>query len=238
MMTPFPNPGTMEAMDEPKSRRWFQIHYSTVIVMTLVAGILVWTNTVRLLLNQYGLLGWPLSQFKPHLHNAIYILYFIGLLITAGIFCEFIIHIHFRNRTWFQLHLSTALALMLVMGVLVGLNSVPKFTRGTHYSEFESYGWPYGVVIFMKGDPKIKLIREEWAANAAVALAILAATTIACEWWARRSVRKERESKGPKRQKRRVTKGVDSTMEPSPDLSASQTTEAIGSLWDSRYLAH
>jgi len=100
-------------------------------------------------------------------------------------------------RKWFQLRLSTMLALTLAAGLLMSLNFLPNelgegFTR--------RYGWPFQsmVVQFLIlepiafnfdvvsfGDSTYVSLRY-CIANLAILLAILAAIAFVLEWFARR----------------------------------------------------
>ncbi len=110
---------------------------------------------------------------------------------------------------FFQIHLSTAVVLMLVAGVLVWANARQEVVPEAPTSQLRAwqpasayawsfYGWPYrGLKILHRddghsGNPNIVVVRV-WAKtdtvyNSLIALAILASVCVACEWRIRRRI--------------------------------------------------
>ena len=121
-----------------------------------------------------------------------------------------------KKRSWFQVHLSTAVVLMITAGVLMLANlRPPKIVDYDQFLtlSFYSSGWPFRELntFEQKGSPnlrellEIEDLRQEllslrntsrfsslptMLANVAVALAILTAVAMGCEWWVRRRERK------------------------------------------------
>jgi hypothetical protein len=92
-----------------------------------------------------------------------------------------------RRRSWFQIHLSTAIMLMLVAGGLVWANAEPTkfYSMGDELVFFR--GWPYTFQGNINGDViKDYFWPEYMARNVASAVMILGTVAFACEWWIRR----------------------------------------------------
>jgi len=113
-----------------------------------------------------------------------------------------------KKRRWFQVHLSTAIALMLVSAVLVWANMrVQDVPYENHADLFRAnYGWPLtavyreaekwpiGSLLYPIGESYYVIDWEKGVPlNCSSALAILAATAFACEWLIRRRERKYQE---------------------------------------------
>jgi len=126
-----------------------------------------------------------------------------------------------KKRRWFQVHLSTAVLLMLTSGFLFWANlsttAVNKYAESIDYDgHHETSGWPFeaqyiitipkdiGVAAQYYGvkDPSLTLKKDltlkKWRRggfilNFLVALAILATTAFACEFLIRRRARKQQE---------------------------------------------
>jgi hypothetical protein len=73
-----------------------------------------------------------------------------------------------KHRVW-QIHLSTAMVIMIVAGILLFLNLRP--TRDKFNSRFAVYGWPSevvaydrstGALYFMKGLPRRTRTDNDW----------------------------------------------------------------------------
>lgn len=112
-----------------------------------------------------------------------------------------------KKRPWFQLHLSTCVVLMVVAGALMWANLDWKYFGGNMSSSEYLRGWPK----YMQGKsvpavPKFRMDDHEWpfqynadmnlegvAFNLFVALTILGATALACEFPIRRRERKRLE---------------------------------------------
>ena len=96
-----------------------------------------------------------------------------------------------KKRPWFQIHLSTALVLMFVAGVLIKINLVRYLIFGTVHQGWPwSYKWTYYVAVEIESTHYDTLW---WAwlywgliGNVATALAILAAVAVTLEWRIRR----------------------------------------------------
>ena len=92
-------------------------------------------------------------------------------------------------RRRIQIHLSTAIALMFVVGGIIGLNVHGKYQLGQRHV----YGWPLHWV--MLGPGSIYDYEPQYArllSDIVVAFAILFATWFASEWIIRhRTVKKE-----------------------------------------------
>jgi len=124
-------------------------------------------------------------------------------------------------KRWFQLSLTTCIVLMVVAGVLVGLNFAftnAVFEKGFRQKNkperkllrFRAYGWPFALhgntLYDGSGPPKEALtnylLKKEWArdslyetlfSNFLVALTILALTAFLSEWLIRRRGRRKQE---------------------------------------------
>ena len=105
-----------------------------------------------------------------------------------------------RKRPWFQIHLSTAVVLMVVAGVLVWAN-VRKpvvLIRNSRIIELDRMGWPWNAESSIGGyldqtpDQAIRNARlryfgtSEFYLNLITALAILTAVAVGCEYLIRR----------------------------------------------------
>src|SRR5947209_5319786 len=73
-----------------------------------------------------------------------------------------------KPRRWFQIHLSTAIVLMLVAGLLLHLNFTPRHSTSPGYDAFDNLpglivvmrGWPAArpsKFIYTGSDPNVKL---------------------------------------------------------------------------------
>jgi len=96
-------------------------------------------------------------------------------------------------RRWFQIHLSTALILMLAASLLLWANVTPDIEYSGSLPWEVCYGWPY---IFC-GEPGHVVANVEHffsyksiILNFACALSILLLVAIASEWILRRNIRK------------------------------------------------
>ena len=94
-----------------------------------------------------------------------------------------------RKRPWFQIHLSTAVVLMVVAGGLVWANVALK----SIYGIYDSYGWPFDAFYARSNRSggyfgiQIEGLHAGPAlGNLIVTLAILTAVAVGCEWWVRR----------------------------------------------------
>ena len=107
------------------------------------------------------------------------------------------------KRRWFQIHLSTAIAVMFVASALIGLNAVPRRWAYIHGSGREptiylDYGWPdffyrmreSGSFVYLNGEG---VDSQRLVATAVVALVIVSATGFGCEYLIRRREDKLRE---------------------------------------------
>jgi len=88
------------------------------------------------------------------------------------------------NRRWFQVHLSTAIVLMFVAGILIWLNIYANDSEisGTEqgYVVFSSHGWPMKCLVVGQY-PEIWFYRWSWkyvVLNSIFALAILCLTAL------------------------------------------------------------
>ncbi len=106
-----------------------------------------------------------------------------------------------KRRFW-QIHLSTALILMLTASALLWANLIPHTYDGKPDPDYISgkiYGWPvdaaWRITLYLdwgRPDPdpfRLHLQRDTFegvAIDAAVAILILAALTVTCEWRIRR----------------------------------------------------
>ncbi|MCK6470761.1 MAG: hypothetical protein L6R28_03345 [Planctomycetes bacterium] len=116
-----------------------------------------------------------------------------------------------KPRRRFQLHLSTCIIVMVVAGVLVWANAVPRKvgedTCDGMRGNFMERGWPWSfhertemieafrakIHAWVPADSIESYQHPDWAFSPTNALAdfflsltILAAVTAACEWWIRR----------------------------------------------------
>ena len=111
------------------SRRLWQIHLSTVVALAIAAGVLVWPVLIeseicrRVVENKR-------PDLLPRFHRELfwYSVCAAVLLLAVGILAER----SARRRTgssysFWRVHLSTALALMLACGAMVGLNAATQF---------------------------------------------------------------------------------------------------------------
>lgn len=139
--------------DKPK-RRWFQIHLSTAIVMLIISGLMagpavaIFTEEQK----QVALFksvdldtesDWIFKEFT-------YLMFALPFLISIAVFCEWLIRrreiskamIDKQKRQWFQIHLSTALVLMVTAGWLVGQN-FKRAPMGFSDTKYLRRGWPF-----------------------------------------------------------------------------------------------
>ncbi len=97
------------------------------------------------------------------------------------------------RRRWFQIHLSTGIGLMFAAGVIVWANMQPvQFIPDWADSEpAEKFGWPATAATkysaYAMGSPSDVIVPDYGGIfiDALTALAILAATAVACEWLSR-----------------------------------------------------
>lgn len=148
--------GGMEEAAPSRKRPWFQLHLSTCVVLMVIAGVLVWVNSIKRALGLYGGndmtdlfgYGWP-YQFHTFIepdpawaystiksfdvgYFATDLLVALVFLTPAAIASEQIIrngNVHPQKRPWFWLHPGTWLVLVVVAGTLVGLNSKVFWVR-------------------------------------------------------------------------------------------------------------
>ena len=102
-----------------------------------------------------------------------------------------------KKRRWFQIHLSTAVVLMITAGVLMWAN-LREQRGGTKCRPHEwgfYYGWPISLFESLGSDITCESDHTErqvqMVVNILVSFAILAAVGFTCEWWARRRKPKE-----------------------------------------------
>ena len=155
--------------DKPR-RPWFQFHLLTAVILTLAAGALISINALK----TYDVLGgsgsyrcgWPLSwywtshsgvnnQLKASIQLDV-LLVDIGaallILLAVAVFSEFLLRRRERRSGmygWFQLHLSTAVVMMLLGGAFLGANLlVPQWNVPANEKDYwetlhpRIYGWP------------------------------------------------------------------------------------------------
>ena len=105
-----------------------------------------------------------------------------------------------HKRTRLQFHLSTAIVLMFVAGVLIWTNSVERLAHFEDTFRTPSGGrvWFSGIPAFGPGWPMVASPEADvdykivaWGANLVTALAMLTAVAVDCEWWVRRIMRTE-----------------------------------------------
>jgi len=111
-----------------------------------------------------------------------------------------------RKRSWFQIHLSTAVVLMVVAGVLLWANVVDVSFDNVRvfrpYEHVEGIGWPLPLYtdpagdVYWSGPPEYyeQIMLRNWEysnilINLFTALAILTAVAVGCEGWVRRRAR-------------------------------------------------
>lgn len=110
-----------------------------------------------------------------------------------------------KRRPWFQLHLSTAIAVMIVGAVLIGLNACLRIQLPDNPEKetFEFYGWPFPFKGRPIDDPDYaKRSILKWydmgpggygfLLDAFISITILALTAFAFEYWMRRRDRQRR----------------------------------------------
>jgi uncharacterized membrane protein len=219
----------MVKVEQPKRRR-FQFHLSTAVAMMVVAGIYValnfWGRQDTLppgtLYTEYGCIFTFVNSRGDGTWEFSWIALFVNLCILPGLLgitwfiserlcrrkAECPTHaftLPTVNRRWLQFHLITALAMMVVAGVFVGLNAVP---HGYDASEpvplgepvivagsspdimllavSEKYGFPYQ---FFKTGVNHGFQSFDWlnlAKDLSVLLLLLGITWFVSEWWIRR----------------------------------------------------
>jgi len=113
-----------------------------------------------------------------------------------------------NHRKRFQIHLSTAVVMMIAAGVILRANIVPSVTQHTYFHwKFQKdlkgsnfyYGWPMDVysefdafssdsdkLIRGWGKPIPIELAKRVSVNVAVAFAIIFSVWFASEWWIRR----------------------------------------------------
>ena len=108
-----------------------------------------------------------------------------------------------KKRAWFQIHLSTAVVLIVVAGVLVWINVSPRIVPPdpmpkevlalgisfTPQSKFSEYGWPftsYCLHEFADGTDFGEWGLGKLILNCLNSLTILTAVAVGCEGWVRR----------------------------------------------------
>lgn len=106
-----------------------------------------------------------------------------------------------KSRTWFQLHLSTCVVLMLVTGVLVWASLQPRLTEWYHgwaaWGVDTEYGWPLAALSNRKitlgdGVGGISYHPLALSVNVVSCTLILALTAVACEY----AIRRRRRQRG------------------------------------------
>jgi len=106
------------------------------------------------------------------------------------------------KRRWFQIHLSTAVVLMITAGVLVWMNLRVSFNGHMSEIDINSHGWPCEAIYVLWEARNVGISQDipeasqyiSWSVvdlthvgiDTFVALAILAAVAVTLEWWIRR----------------------------------------------------
>src|SRR5438045_2886081 len=88
------------------------------------------------------------------------------------------------RRPWFQIHLSTAIVLMFVAGLLLRANMLPSVSRGDDPARADwYYGWPYPLLIVAQdGSRTAKLwLTESLYFDIPIALAVVVVPAILIE---------------------------------------------------------
>lgn len=95
-------------------------------------------------------------------------------------------------RRRFQVHLSTALVMMVVAGGIVWANTRPVHFMNDDFPKRDTiaYGWPCDALRFLPIGKDLTWILNEvhpgLGVDVLVALGILFAVWFVCEWWIRR----------------------------------------------------
>jgi hypothetical protein len=223
--------------DEPamENQNPLKLHgYTGAVIFCVVAGLL-WANVTARTWGRTGY-GWPeiavipemnayeietsggttTTQTEPYLYlkwSAIAWDLFIavGLTMFATVVTEWFCRLKF-NRTWFQIHLTTAIVLMFVAGGLLWLNMHRRYAEflfmpdtaywGTTFpSSYYPYGWPMGIERWLNTETEeytILNMHYPWRfffpflINVVVGLFILFFVGRCCEWFIHR-----RETRAP-----------------------------------------
>ncbi len=113
-----------------------------------------------------------------------------------------------KKRRWFQVQLSTAVVLMVVSGGFLGINFWPRrmafpFKSAGPYHPSHVFrtvrGWPCPAHVEYILGPQIVRAGVRLGnvlVNVLVAISILAATALVCEWHLRRLDRERRKGEG------------------------------------------
>jgi len=118
---------------------------------------------------------------------------FIALIVIIPCMPVTFVHFFFRKptpgRPRYQLHLSTCIVLMAVASILLGLNVMPSIQDSEH-SHSETSGWPMiSTMSQLDTESDGETIgyqhfdRCGFAIDVLLALDLLAAAAICCEWW-------------------------------------------------------
>jgi len=103
-----------------------------------------------------------------------------------------------KRRPWFQIHLSSAVVLILLSGAILGVNvyfiSNSPFFDGTYYHSYVC-GWP--IKYEMSGMGAIKTNLRAPVFNLLIAFTTLVLTGTACERFTRRSGAQDPEPESP-----------------------------------------
>jgi hypothetical protein len=175
-------------MPEPPSRKRFQIHLPLAIVMMFVAGGFVFVEIYFT----------PVDAI-PLLFAAWDILAAFAKFAIAWFICQWLMGRLPRSPSHeaFQIHLSTAIAMMVVAGVLLWANTrIGELTTNFHgtHARYQSYGWPNPAPLRIieyrheATDPSFVPIYflNELVPDFITAWMILFATWFICEWPIRR----------------------------------------------------
>lgn len=162
--------------------------------------------------------GWPWAGYRvaEWQHGVVVSTFHIAGIVKDVVFCGAVLGVAafvsekylrslieslraLKDRRWFRIHLSTAIATMLTAAVLLRANISPTVVRGPTFED-RNYGWPQECYWFGKATPEISVTGPDedslWRTSAlvidaVVAFGILGAVTLTCEVIARRSNAKD-----------------------------------------------
>jgi hypothetical protein len=179
-------------------RRWFQIHSSTALLAACIVIVVVYLSFQPRMLHldtSDRCYGWPCDSvfwywesprpyyFVSWMYMGMNLLTLLAILAPALVASEWL-----ARRGWLKIHLSTALAAMLVASVLLGLN-IFYIERGVFKEGSTTYsyasGWPFFNWAWNDSSVNIGSMAGLW--NVAVNAGILVSIAGLIEWFIRRN---------------------------------------------------
>ena len=178
-------------------RRWFQIHSITALLAACIVGVVVYLSfqpRMPYIDRPDRCYGWPCHSvfwysesprpdyFVSWMYMGMNLLTLLAILAPVMVAAEWLV-----RRGWLKVHLSTALVLMLMAGVLLGLN-IFHIERGVFKEGSTTYsyasGWPVFSSAWNENLVDIGAMAGLW--NVAVNAGILVFVAGVLEWFIRR----------------------------------------------------